>query len=319
MTRMRAVVVPAVLTAALALAGAGCGGRAPAASPQRPAGSLARPAPAAAPSAVPYRKHRRSQAFTAKVSRIRHRSEVRYSWHPGCPVAPSGLRLITMTYRGFDHKVRTGRLVVNAAVTGKLILVFRKLFAMRYPIRKMVPVDAYHGSDFASIQADNTSAFNCRDATGSSSWSEHAYGLAVDLDPCENPYVYADGYEAHKRCRKYVDRSLHDRGSFTRATRWYARSPRSAGAGAAPGRVPAIISTSPRTAGDPASVAGRTVPNVLPGSWPRAPGHGERCNAVHGNGDRTEHLAHRLSPSNSQAAGRYRLVTASPRPPRAPA
>src|SRR6266516_901376 len=208
MTRMRAFVVPAMLTAALALAGAGCGGRAPAASPQRQSGSLARPTPSAAPSAVPYRKHRRSQAFTAKVSRIRHRFEVRYSWHPGCPVAPSGLRLITMTYRGFDHKVRTGRLVVNAAVTGKLILVFRKLFAMRYPIRKMVPVDAYHGSDFASIQADNTSAFNCRDATGSSSWSEHAYGLAVDLDPCENPYVSADGSEEHKACRAYVNRSL---------------------------------------------------------------------------------------------------------------
>jgi hypothetical protein len=147
-----------------------------------------------------------------KVSRIQHRSQVRYSWHPGCPVAPSELRLITMTYRGFDHRVHTGRMVVNAAVTGKLILVFRKLFALRYPIRRMVPVDAYHGSDFASIEADNTSAFNCRDATGSSSWSEHAYGLAVDLNPCENPYVTADGHEAHKRCRKFVDRSLLDPG-----------------------------------------------------------------------------------------------------------
>jgi hypothetical protein len=117
-----------------------------------------------------------------------------------------------MTYRGFDHQVHTGRLVVNAAVTGKLILVFRTLFAMGYPIRRMVPVDAYHGSDFASIQADNTSAFNCRDATGSSSWSEHAFGLAVDLDPCENPYVAADGFEAHKRCLRYVDRSLPDPG-----------------------------------------------------------------------------------------------------------
>jgi hypothetical protein len=212
MTWLRAVVVPAVLAAALALAGAGCGGQAPAASSPRPAGSLARPTPADTPSAVPDREHQRSQAFTAKVSPIRHRSAVRYSWHRGCPVAPPGLRLITMTYRGFDHRVHTGRLVVNAADTGKLIRVFRKLFAMRYPIRRMVPVDAYHGSDFASIQADNTSAFNCRDATGSSSWSEHAYGLAVDLDPCENPYVDADGYEAHKHCRKYVDRSLHDPG-----------------------------------------------------------------------------------------------------------
>jgi hypothetical protein len=51
-----------------------------------------------------------------------------------------------------------------------------------------------------------------RDATGSSSWSEHAFGLAVDLNPCENPYVSASGYEAHKRCRKYVDRSRHGRG-----------------------------------------------------------------------------------------------------------
>jgi hypothetical protein len=204
---------------------------------------LTRPAPAAAPSAVPYGKHRRSQAFTAKVSRIRHRSQVRYSWHPGCPVAPSGLRLITMTYRGFDHRVHTGRLVVNAAVTGKLILVFRKLFAMRYPIRRMVLVDAYHGSDFASIQADNTSAFNCRDAAGSSSWSEHAYGLAVDRLGLGRRLAGCPRLSALLRERPVIRR------------RW----------------------------------PGGTVPNALPGSWPRAPGHG-RFSAVHGNGDSTEHL-----------------------------
>jgi D-alanyl-D-alanine carboxypeptidase-like protein len=150
--------------------------------------------------------------FTARVTPIRHRSQVRYSWHPGCPVALSGLAMITMTYRGFDHKVHTGRMVVNAAATGKLIAVFHKLFEMRYPIRRMVPVDAYHGSDYASIEADNTSSFNCRNATGSSSWSEHAYGLAVDLNPCENPYVAADGSEAHPRCRKFVDRDLQGQG-----------------------------------------------------------------------------------------------------------
>ena len=200
----------AVVVTALALAGAGCGGSAPRAVPQPPASSAApsaQPAPGGTPPAAPG-KHRHPKRFTATVSRIEHRSQVRYSWHPGCPVPFSGLRVITMTYRGFDHRVHTGRLVVNAAVTGKLILVFRKLFVMRYPIRRMVPVDAYHGSDYASIQADNTSAFNCRNATGSSSWSEHAYGLAVDLNPCENPYVSADGSEAHKACRAYVDRNL---------------------------------------------------------------------------------------------------------------
>jgi len=218
MTRMRAAAISAVLAAAVALAGAGCGGQAPAAPaaasspPAAPTQSAAaaptQPARAVAPSAAPSRKPSRPKSFTARVFRIRHRSQVRYSWHPGCPVAFSGLRLITMTYRGFDHKVHTGRMVVNASVTGKLIRVFRQLFRMHYPVRRMVPVDAYHGSDFGSIEADNTSSFNCRDATGSSSWSEHAYGLAVDLNPCENPYVTADGHEAHKRCRQYVDRNL---------------------------------------------------------------------------------------------------------------
>ena len=211
---MRAAVAPAVLAATLVLAGAGCGGSAPSEFPPPPASSVqpAQPAPSApasTPPAAAPRRHRHPKRFTATVSRIEHRSQVRYSWHPGCPVALSGLRIITMTYRGFDHRVHTGALVVNAAVTAKLILVFRKLFAMRYPIRQMVPVDVYHGSDYASIQADNTSAFNCRNATGSSSWSEHAFGLAVDLNPCENPYVSADGSEAHKACRAYVDRNLH--------------------------------------------------------------------------------------------------------------
>lgn len=127
MTRMRAAVPPAVLgavlAAVLALAGAGCAGRAPAASLPRPASSVTRSASVGPPSAAPSRKHERSQVFTAKVSRIRRRSQVRYSWHPGCPVAFTRLRLITMTYRGFDHQVHTGRLVANAAVTGKLIRV----------------------------------------------------------------------------------------------------------------------------------------------------------------------------------------------------
>ena len=212
MRRMRAAVVFAVLAAAVALAGAGCDGQVLAPVAESPAGSPTQSTPSRAPSSVVHPKHERSHVFTAKVSRIRHRSEVRYSWHPGCPVAPSRLRMITMTYHGFDRKIHTGQLVVNAGVTRKMIRVFRKLFAIGYPIRRMVPVDAYHGSDFASIEADNTSAFNCRDATGSSSWSEHAFGLAVDLNPCENPYISASGYEAHKRCRKYVDRSLHVRG-----------------------------------------------------------------------------------------------------------
>ena len=84
--------------------------------------------------------------------------------------------------------------------------VFSVLFRTRFPIRQMRPVDAYGGDDFQSIEHDNTSSFNCRLATGSSNWSQHAYGLAIDLDPLENPYV-SNGQTVHAGSEQYLDRS----------------------------------------------------------------------------------------------------------------
>jgi hypothetical protein len=89
---------------------------------------------------------------------------------------------------------------------------FGDLYAHRFPIRRMRLVDDYAASDHASIEADNTSAFNCRRATGQTRWSEHAYGRAVDVNTIENPYVYADGTTSHPRSRPYLDRSRHRRG-----------------------------------------------------------------------------------------------------------
>lgn len=113
-----------------------------------------------------------------------------------------------MTYWGFDGKAHTGELMVNKAVTDDIISAFKKLYDYRYPIRRMELVDKYKGSDYDSIDADNTSAFNCRNATGSSSWSQHAYGRAVDINPRENPYVYANGSNAHDNADAYVERPL---------------------------------------------------------------------------------------------------------------
>ena len=133
------------------------------------------------------------------------------SWHRGCPVGLDDLRLITLTYRGFDGKAHTGRLVANKGATGALVAVFRRLYAANFPIRRMEPVDRYGGDDFRSIEADNTSAFNCRAATGSSHWSNHAYGLAIDVNPIENPYV-SGGRSSHPASAPYLDRSRHDPG-----------------------------------------------------------------------------------------------------------
>jgi hypothetical protein len=129
------------------------------------------------------------------------------SWRPGCPVALGDLRVLRVSHWDFGGSVRTGTLIVNRDAAEPLRRVFGKLFALRFPIRRMTPVDAYGGDDYRSIEADNTSAFNCRTATGSSRWSEHAYGHAVDLDPLENPYVSGDT-TSHPRSRRYLDRSL---------------------------------------------------------------------------------------------------------------
>ena len=128
------------------------------------------------------------------------------SWRAGCPVALRDLRLLRMTHWGFDGRMRTGRLVVHDGVARDVLGVFRRLYAARFPIRQMVPVDAYGGSDFRSIEADNTSAFNCRYVDGTRRWSEHAYGRAIDVNPIENPYV-ASGRTSHRASESYVDRS----------------------------------------------------------------------------------------------------------------
>ena len=129
------------------------------------------------------------------------------SWHRGCPVPLADLRLVTATYWGFDRRAHTGRVVVHRDVATEVVAVLRRLYAARFPIRRMVPVDAYGGSDYRSIEADNTSAFNCRYVDGTTRWSEHAYGRAIDLNPIENPYVTAGGTSSHLASRPYLRRT----------------------------------------------------------------------------------------------------------------
>ncbi|MGW4424953.1 M15 family metallopeptidase [Streptosporangium sp. NPDC004631] len=168
-------------------------------SPQ-PASTAPPPSASPAPAGPP--------PFSAKISKVT-RDRLRYSWRPGCPVPIGDLRMVTMTYWGFDDRPHTGDLVVHKDATDAVVTVFGRLYGWRWPIYKMEPVDAYKGDDFDSIEADNTSAFNCRPATGSSNWSQHAYGRAIDLNPRENPYVSANGTVAHKNARRFARRPVH--------------------------------------------------------------------------------------------------------------
>jgi len=149
-----------------------------------------------------------SPSFTAaRLSSADVRRMVGTSWHRGCPVALAELRLVTATYWGFDKRAHTGRIVVHRDVAADVLAVLRRLYAARFPIRRMVPVDAYGGSDYRSIEADNTSAFNCRYVDGTTRWSEHAYGRAIDLNPIENPYVTSSGTTSHPASRRYLRRA----------------------------------------------------------------------------------------------------------------
>lgn len=150
-----------------------------------------------------------SSAFRGEIARIDTALAKRMtgvSWRKGCPVSLRGLRLLKLSHWGFDGRPRTGQLVVHRDVARELVSAFRELYAARFPIRRMRLIDAYGGSDFQSIEADNTSAFNCRYVDGTTRWSEHAYGRAIDVNPIENPYV-SGGRTSHRASVPYVNRA----------------------------------------------------------------------------------------------------------------
>lgn len=134
------------------------------------------------------------------------------SWRPGCPVPPADLRRITLSYIGFDGRSHRGELVVHRDLVGDVIAIFGELHAARFPIEKMHTVDHYpRADDELSMQDDNTSAFNCR-GLPSGSWSLHAYGRAVDINPLVNPYLSVSGDLQPNAARAYLDRTRTDPG-----------------------------------------------------------------------------------------------------------
>ena len=99
------------------------------------------------------------------------------------------LRAVDVSHIGFDGEVHTGRLIVAGEAAEDIVEIMSRLFEARFPIERIEPVDIYEGDDDLSMAANNTSAFNCRPVTGGSSWSEHSYGSAIDVNPLVNPYV----------------------------------------------------------------------------------------------------------------------------------
>ena len=111
------------------------------------------------------------------------------SYPDDAEVELSDLRYLRLSYVDFDGREQVGEMICNKAVADDLVAIFRALFEARYPIRSIRLIDDFGGDDEASMAADNTSCFNYRRKTGMRELSKHALGLAVDVNPFENPYV----------------------------------------------------------------------------------------------------------------------------------
>ena len=129
----------------------------------------------------------------------------RSSWVPECPVTLEELSYLTMSHFGFDGRFHTGEMIVNAAVGEQVVEIFRQLHEARFPIEQMrvitkEEIDAHPTGDW-----NDTTSFVCRPAVGSTSWSQHAYGTGIDINPFHNPYVKGD-LVLPELASAYVDR-----------------------------------------------------------------------------------------------------------------
>lgn len=118
------------------------------------------------------------------------------SWHRGCPVGRSGLRLVRINYWGYDGYRYRGELVAAVGAAPRMAAALREMYDRRFPIRAMYRVDRFGwsdklhgGDDYKSMAAGNTSAFNCRSVVNKPGVrSPHTYGHALDVNTWENPY-----------------------------------------------------------------------------------------------------------------------------------
>lgn len=141
--------------------------------------------------------------------------ELGASWRPGCPVGPAELRRVDLDYVGRDGETHRGELIVHRDLVAQVIEIFGELQRQRFPIERMQNVTAYPGADDElSMRDNNTSAFNCRGIPGSTRWSWHAYGRALDINPLWNPFVPRGDAVQPANAGPFVDRTDRIPGMF---------------------------------------------------------------------------------------------------------
>jgi hypothetical protein len=131
----------------------------------------------------------------------------RSSWRPGCPVEPEELTWLRLTFWGFDHERHTGELLVHEDVAQDLVSVFERLYAVQFPMEELTIVTREELDAPPTGDSNATTAFACRPTTGGEEFSQHAYGLAIDVNSFQNPYVSGD-LVLPELASAYVDRTV---------------------------------------------------------------------------------------------------------------
>ena len=133
------------------------------------------------------------------------RTRMGATWSPACPVRLADLRYVTVSFRGFDGRPHTGELVVHRRVADQIVSVFARLYRAAFPIEEMRLVTTADLNAHPTGDGNNTAAFVCRAARNQRRWSAHAYGLAVDVNPFQNPYRRG-GLVLPELASSYLDR-----------------------------------------------------------------------------------------------------------------
>jgi D-alanyl-D-alanine carboxypeptidase len=138
----------------------------------------------------------------------------RSTWEPGCPVDRDELAWLRVVFLGFDDERHTGEVLVNAAVADDVDLVFRRLWQARFPMEQVLIVRTIDEEAPPTGDGNGTGGFVCRATTGGSSFSQHAYGLAVDVNTFQNPYRSGE-VVLPERASSYLDRGRVRPGMIT--------------------------------------------------------------------------------------------------------
>lgn len=115
------------------------------------------------------------------------------SWKPDCPVAMEDLANVEVLYWGFDDKIHKGEIIVHKEIAREVVEIFKDLYTAKFFIEKIRLIDEYGADDNLSMADNNTSGFCFREVPGKQGkLSKHSYGLAIDINPVQNPYIVGE-------------------------------------------------------------------------------------------------------------------------------